>query len=190
MSDLTDHRRRADKLLAELEHAERDRAAERQRLADCRVALGHAKTAQAVLQAAAEGVQNLAHSQIAAVVTKALRTVGFDYDFEIEFRRSRGRTEARLWFVRDGNKLSPRDDAVSGGAVDVAALALRVAAILLSTPKRRPLIVADEPMKFVNGETYQGRVGQLIESLAADLGFQFVIATDDPWLNIGKVVEL
>ena len=45
-------------------------------------------------------------------------------------------------------------------------------------------------MKNVNGEVYQSRVGELLETLAKEMDMQIIIISDDPWLEIGKVVRL
>ena len=45
-------------------------------------------------------------------------------------------------------------------------------------------------MKHVNGGVYQQRMGELIETLAKEMKIQMILATDDDWLRIGKVVEL
>lgn len=171
----------AEARLAE-DQAELDRAA--QGLAD-------AAAAQAFLQEAAQAIQEHAHRQIAGIVTKALRTVFGDaaYEFRISFEKRRGKTEAEMTFVRDGQEVDPLE-AAGGGAVDVASFALRLACLLLTRPQRRKLLVMDEPFRFINGAEYQERAAQLLETLAEELDFQFVIVTDDEWLKLGTVVEL
>jgi ABC-type uncharacterized transport system YnjBCD ATPase subunit len=137
----------------------------------------------------AQQVQTAAHEQIARVVTRCLRTVGYDYEFSIHFKRSRGRTEARLTFARSGaGRLAPLD-ACGGGAVDVAAFGLRLACLLLAVPKRRRLLVLDEPFKHVD----RGRaslVRDLLLALARDLDVQLIFSTHNPDLVCGKVVQL
>lgn len=152
----------------------------------------HANEAQRIVQQIAAQVQQLAHSQIAKVVTRCLKTVFQEdaFEFRIKFERRRGKTEAELLFVdRDGYEL-PSGEGVPGGVIDVAAFALRLACLMLSRPKKRLLLVADEPFKNVNGKVYQDRVGSLLLQLSEELGIQFIIVTDDPWLYIGKVIEL
>lgn len=140
-------------------------------LAEAREHLATAEEAQSLIQTVAQTVQQIAHQQIASVVTRCLKTVFGEegYDFHIEFERKRGKTEARLLFLKDGNEVSPTG-ASGGGAVDVAAFALRLAALVLVRPKRRRLLVLDEPLKWLNGSTYQERVGELLEMLAKEMG--------------------
>lgn len=148
-----------------------------------------AATAQKALQTVAATLQNQAHKQIAKVVTRCIRQCGWDYEFHIEFSRKRGKTEADMYFSRDGHRVDPRY-AAGGGVVDMAALALRLAALILSTPKRRPILVLDEPFRGVNGEEHRRRAARLIETLAREMRVQFIIATGHEWLRIGKVYDL
>lgn len=127
---------------------------------------------------------------MAKVVSSALATV-FDepYTFHIEFEQKRGKTEARLVFMRDGIEFNPKECS-GGGVLDVAAFALRLACLILARPEARRVVVLDEPMKFVNGDENQARVGSMLLQMAEKTGFQFIIVSDDEWLKIGKVIEL
>ena len=148
-----------------------------------------AEEAQQVAQAIAETIQEEAHNRIAGVVTRCLATV-FDepYEFRIRFERSRGRTEARLVFVRDGLEVNPLN-ASGGGVVDVAAFALRLSSLMLSRPARRRVVVMDEPFKFVS-HGFRERVRAMLESLATDLEVQFIMVTHIEALQCGHIVEV
>lgn len=151
----------------------------------------HAALTEAVacVQAVAHVVQQETHTAIASVVTRCLQAVFPDpYEFQILFEERRGRTEARLVFVRDGEAVSPLDSS-GGGVVDVAAFALRLACLMLAQPARRRLVVLDEPFKFVSAD-YLPAVRQLLEDLAAELGVQFVMVTHLEELCCGKIVEI
>jgi DNA repair exonuclease SbcCD ATPase subunit len=110
------------------------------------------------------------------------------YEFRILFAQARGRTEARLVFVRDGVEVHPTR-AAGGGVVDVASFALRLACLVYHQPKLRPVMILDEPFKFVS-EEYRDRCRELIEMLAAEMGVQFIIVTHIKELETGKVVRL
>lgn len=147
--------------------------------------------ARAVLQAVAKRVQEKAHKQIQAVVSRCLAAV-FDnpYTFEIRFEKKRGRTEARPVFVRDGHEYDP-EDGVGGGVLDVAAFGLRVAEVLMQRPAVRRLLILDEPFKFPSlRKGYRERVRDLLVTLADELDFQIVIVTHDPTFEVGWVVDL
>ncbi len=78
---------------------------------------------------------------------------------------------------------------VGGGVVDVASFALRLACLLLASPKRRRLLCLDEPFKHLS-ENYRPAVRELIEVLAREMDVQFIIVTHSNELKIGKVIEL
>ena len=147
--------------------------------------------AQQIVQSVAEQVQTQAHGKIVAIVDRCLSTVfGKEaYQFRINFVKSRGKTEAKLLFVKDGEELDPKL-AVGGGTVDVAAFALRLTDLLLAKPRRRLLLCLDETLKFLHGEEYQERMANVCETLAKEFGVQMVIASDESWLQIGKEISL
>lgn len=146
--------------------------------------------AQQLVQVVAEQVQQQAHRQVASVVTRCLKAVfGEDsYEFQIIFERKRGRTEARLLFTRDGLEVEPLE-AAGGGVVDVAAFALRLACLMLSMPRKRKLLVLDEPFRFVSQE-YRPRVRELLLTLSKEMEVQILLVTHAEELVCGKVIEL
>ncbi len=146
--------------------------------------------AQKITQEAAQNLQEYAHQQISRVVSKCLSTIFAEeaYEFKIKFFQRRGKTEAELLFVRDGIEIDPCT-AAGGGVVDVTAFALRLAALILTKPKRRRLIVADEPFRFLS-RGYRDKVRELLESLSKEMGVQFVLTTHSAELMLGKVVEI
>lgn len=188
--DLREHRRRADNALATA-RAERAQARqERKALAAARAHLAAAKEARRIAQEVAAAVQEAAHARVADVVSRSLAAV-FDesaYEFKILFEAKRGRTEARLVFVRDGEEADPLS-AAGGGAVDVAAFALRLSVLLLSRPPRRRLLVLDEPFRMLSRE-YAPRARLLLEMLSRELGVQIIMVTHNADLAAGRVYRL
>lgn len=162
---------------------------EREQLEQARAETTACKQAQEILQHLAQAVQQRAHSRIADVVSVCLSTV-FDrpYQFHIAFDRKRGRTEARLCFMRDGQELDPMT-AAGGGMVDVAAFALRVSCLCLHKPPLRRLLVLDEPFRFVS-ETYQDNVRVMLEKLAEEMDLQIVMVTHNQNLATGTIIRV
>lgn len=151
----------------------------------------HLSHAQQVLAELAEGVQRQVHERISALVTRCLRSVlDEELEFQVLFEKRAGRTTARLAFFDGGEEIDPLLG-TAGGALDLAAFALRLACLLVSRPPRRRLLVLDEPFKFVSARgEYRERARDLVEALSSELGFQLVIVTHDAGLEIGKVVDL
>lgn len=140
--------------------------------------------AMEIAQAAAEGVQKKVHDRIATIVSIGLSTV-FDnpYTFLIQFEKKRTKTEAHLLFARAGEVIDPISSA-GGGAIDVAAFALRLSAILMDAGKR-PMIVMDEPFKFVSKDRVS-LVCDLLETLAREKGVKILLTTHIENFEIGK----
>lgn len=111
------------------------------------------------------------------------------YDFRIEFVKRRNKTEADLYFERDGNRYEYGQ--VGGGVLDVAAFALRLASLVLRRPPVRKVLVLDEPAKMLSerGGNLE-RFCDLLVTLADETGFQFIIVSHNQKLEIGKVVRL
>lgn len=151
--------------------------------------LASVQTAQEIAQAVAAIVQQQAHERIAGIVSKCLAIVFEEpYEFRINFEQKRGKTEARLVFLRDGHELDPMED--SGlGVVDVAAFALRLASLVLTRPVKRRTIIMDEPMKFVSRD-YHSRIRTMLSMLSEELNVQVILVTHIEALQMGKVVEL
>ena len=144
---------------------------------------------QELAQIVAQGIQQKAHDRIASVTSKCLETIFEEpYRFQIIFERKRGKTEARLVFERDGLEIEPLT-ASGGGVIDVASFALRLSAISLTKPHVRKIMILDEPFRFLSAE-YRPRVRDMLQELAEEYGFQFVMVTHIEELICGKCIRL
>lgn len=182
-------RRIADRALLEYRQAKESVRAEEIAESRAKKKLGVALEAQQIFQIVAAAVQHKAHKQLTTVVTKCIQTVfGPDYEFKIKFERKRGKTEGRMCYEQNGIEIDPHD--TSGGVMEIAAFALRISCLLLAVPKRRKLMVSDEPFKSVHGETYHERTVEMIEALARDLDFQFILVSGTDWLRPGQIEEI
>lgn len=141
---------------------------------------------RALFQKAAQDTQQKLEFHISNLVSTALAAVFDDpYTFQLEFVQKRNKTEAELWFVRNGEKMKPID-ASGGGAVDVASFALRIAFWSL-TKKTRPLIILDEPFKHLSSDL-QNRASDMLKMLSENLGLQIILVShiDQLILNAAK----
>lgn len=189
MIDLETISRKVAKLQLDYDHAHKLIREEKQTLKLSRIKLNNRLQAQKIIQQVAQTVQQQAHTRISAVVTKCLAAVFPNpYTFKICFEQKRGKTEARLVFVRDGREVHPT--AASGlGVVDVAAFAQRLASLKLSRPIKRQLLVLDEPFSHVSRGRSEA-VGQMIQALAEDMKIQIILITHNQDLEVGKVIRL
>jgi len=177
------------RMRTEYERVLKSQAIEEERLVKARQNRADAEQAQKIVQEVASAVQRSAHQKVASVVTRCLQAVFDDpYEFEINFERKRGKTEATMLLARRGMKIRPME-AVGGSVIDIAAFALRLANLVLAKPPKRRVLILDEPFRFVSPKL-RPRVRKLLETLAEEMGIQFILVTHDSALAAGKVIEL
>ena len=130
---------------------------------------------RAVFQEAATRTQQRIENHISQIVSTALASIWDDpYKFELEFVIKRGKTEADLWFTRNNNKLHPMDNA-GGGAIDVASMALRIAAWSINK-NTRPVMILDEPFSNLS-ENLQEKAADMLKMLSDKLGLQIILVS-------------
>lgn len=103
------------------------------------------------------------------------------YELVAEFVQRRNKTECDLYFAREDSVVDPLS-ASGGGAVDVAAFALRIAAWSMQVPRRRNVIILDEPLRFLS-VNLQDRASKMIKEISERLGIQFIIITHEDALT-------
>lgn len=159
-----------DQLIDNLERErERGKAMER-RNAD-------ALKARALAQKVAQETQKKLEYHVSNLVTLAEASVFPDpYEFGVEFVQRRNKTECDLYFLKGGERLDPVSSS-GGGALDVAAFALRCA--FWSLNKSRPVIILDEPFRFVSHDL-QGRCGEMLKRISERLGLQVLMVSHLP----------
>lgn len=188
MDNLEEYRSVVDHLLAERRTIKSRLKTERKSLIVVKERRQALLEAQTLCQAVATQIQTQAHKRIAELVTSCLAIFEEPYEFKIDFKRARGKTEAILRFERDGVFVDPLT-ASGGGVVDVAAFALRLACLVLRKPPLRRLLVLDEPAKHLSAE-YRPKFRAILERLSEELNVQIILVTHDRRLRIGKVFEI
>ena len=145
-------------------------------LKDQKIRSNNLTEARALIMTAAQATQKNLEFHINSLVSMALASVFEEdpYQFQLEFVQKRGKTEADVWFVRNGEKMKPID-ATGGGAVDVADLAARIAFWSL-TKRTRALFVLDEPFRNLN-EGRQERALEMLKMLSEKSGIQIVMVS-------------
>ncbi len=134
-----------------------------------------------IAQVVAEETQSELSFHVSDIVSHALTAVFDDaYKFELKFIQKRNKTEAELSFTRDGNDIDPMN-ACGGGVVDIASFALRMAMLMLQR-KRAPILILDEPFRFVSSD-YQEKAGLLLQELSHRLGIQIIMVTHNEFLE-------
>jgi len=116
---------------------------------------------------------------ISDITSLALEAVfSYPYKLIVEFIQRRNKTECDLYFDRDGNRMEPLL-ASGGGAVDVAAFALRIASWSMQRPKSRNVIILDEPFKHLKGVRENILVLDMVKEISNKLGVQIIMVSDE-----------
>jgi DNA repair exonuclease SbcCD ATPase subunit len=119
---------------------------------------------------------------ISDITSLALDSVFNDpYQLKVEFVQRRNKTECDLLFKKKDKSTMKPIDSSGGGAVDVAAFALRIASWSMMHPRTRPVIILDEPLRFLSADN-QEKASVMIKELSQRLGLQFIIVTHEPIL--------
>lgn len=186
----------AAQIKAEGKRKERDRLATL--LADAQALADKQSGENAALLQVGEAVRALAiqcqtscKASIENLVTRCLEAVFPEnkYRFNLVFERKRDQSEARCTLTDAlGNEYDPLK-ANGGGVLDVISFALRLATIALRVPQPAKVLILDEPFRCISRE-HTGRVAALLEALAEEYGFQFIMVTHNRELARGNVIEL
>jgi DNA repair exonuclease SbcCD ATPase subunit len=149
------------------------------------------RRAQEIIQAVARQTQQQLEYHVSEITTLALASVFPNpYKLHLDFELKRGRSEAVLSFGREGARFAPLASS-GGGPVDVAAFGLRVALWSLRSPRTRPVLVLDEPFRFVS-RNLQARASEMVKEVSRRLRIQFIIVTHEETLieHADKVIEV
>ena len=138
------------------------------------IEIQNTEQAQAIIQTVAQKTQEELEYRLSEIVSLALAAV-FDgpYKLKVNFVIRRGKTECDLLFEKNREIFDPLTSS-GGGAVDVAAMALRVAIWSLTQPKPRNILFLDEPFRFLSQE-YQIKASIMLRELSEKLNLQIIM---------------
>lgn len=136
--------------------------------------LKNSEDAKIIIQTVAQLTQEELEYEISEIVSIALSSVFDDpYEFNISFVQKRGKTEAEIKFLKNGNEYDILT-ATGGGVVDIASFALRIA--LWNLNRTSNTIILDEPFKHLSNNL-QSRASKMIKELSSKLNIQFIMVT-------------
>lgn len=167
-----------DRLRGRLEQAQQAAAEASADVEEHRSDLEDVERAREIILAVAAATQEEVRVHIEGAVELALGAVFPEpYGVELEMISRRNRTDAVVWFTRGEEKMRPVD-ATGGGAVDVAAFALRPAVWSLHSKRTRPVFLLDEP--FVNlSRDLQALASEMLRKVSRELGVQFFMVSHE-----------
>jgi len=118
---------------------------------------------------------------IEELITQALQVVfGPQFFFQITNSIKRNQAETTFSVLENGHPLDLEEES-GGGMMDLVALCLRVVLWAIKSPRTAPVIILDEPLKFLDGVRLE-QAGQMICKLSDMLGLQFIIVSHEDQL--------
>ena len=133
--------------------------------------------ARAFLQQISKQTQEQVSLQLSGIVSTAMSAVFDDpYDIKISFIERRGKVEADIFFIQNGVEMQPKD-ATGGGAVDLAALALRLSCWAIQKHRTRNTLILDEPMKWLKGDDLPQKGSQIIKEISEQMRLQIIMVS-------------
>ena len=190
MRDLVkDMRSRVDRLKGRRDRIEDDLNETKQALSRTRKAHKKHLLAREVIREVGIATQEKLSFHVQDVVTLALEGVFPNpYEFQVQFVLNRNRTECVLALKNsDGSFVDPMD-AAGGGVVDVVSFALRVASWSMASPRTSPVLILDEPFRFLSRDL-KPAAGEMLRQIADRLGLQIIMVThEEPLIEIADRV--
>ena len=139
--------------------------------------------ASVVIRTVGMETQNALQYHISDIASLAMESIFSEpYKLLLDFVDRRNKTECDIVFERNGAIFDPMGSS-GGGTVDVAAFALRIACWSMAMQKTRPVIILDEPMRFLSADCQQN-ASEVLKELSQKLGIQFIIVTHEPTLAL------
>lgn len=153
----------------------------RKALADGRRQSKEMEQARNILVTATAATQDQVRAFIEETVTLALQSVfGSDYVFSLDIRSKRGQSEMEPLILWQGDKFSPRSD-VGGGVIDIVSFALRLTLWALQSERTAPVLLLDEPFKFLSKDK-TAAAAAMLKGLGEMLGIQILMVSHDAGL--------
>lgn len=142
--------------------------------------------AKLIIQAVAKKTQDKLKAYIEEPVSLAMAAVFDDpYQLKLEMVERRSRTECDFKWVRAGQEYDDLLFSEGGGLVDVAAFGLQIAILGFMKHHARPLLILDEPLKWLKGGELPERGALMISAVAKELGITILMVSHIPEQKAG-----
>lgn len=119
---------------------------------------------------------------IESAVTLAIQSVyqDRDYRFVVEYVPRKNRTDVELK-IQKGNRepYFPKEEQ-AGGLLDIISFALRVVVWSIQPKRSRPILVLDEPFRFIQSQIHVA--GRMLKEVSRKAGLQVLMVAN--WQNI------
>lgn len=177
---------RRDQLENSIEQTEIDIESAQEQLDACYEAL-------VIIQTVAKKTQKHLEYHLSDLVSAGMASVFSDpYQLAIEFVTRRNQVETEMSFIRDNRVFIPKK--CGGGARDISALTLQFSIAAIMNPRTRPLMLLDEPLKWLKGRHLPRLGAQMITEISQKMKppLQIIMVSHSPELiaSADKVFEV
>jgi len=117
------------------------------------------------------------------LITETLRKIFPDrnFTFKLIFEQKRGKIECRP-VIMDGRKEHNPEDDLGGSILDIISMAFRIILWKMDRPKKRNVIILDEPFKWLGKGEKREMAGRMLYELSHTLNVQIILITHEPEL--------
>ena len=151
-----------------------------QRLSELNTNKTDLTSAREFVTALAVAVQEEVKGLVEEIVSLALASVyGEKYSFSVDIRTLRGRPVWEFFVLREGLKLSPKDEEVGVGVIDVCSFGLRCVVWSLMRPSVKSILLLDEPAGAVNDPSgvLIPKMSAMLKEISKMLGIQILVVS-------------
>lgn len=141
--------------------------------------LSQYEEARDIIRTVAQKTQSQIEYKISELTSLAISAIFPEpYKFVTEFVLKRNKTEANFYVeTENGNRFHPLN-ANGGGLVDIISFGLRITIFAIKKPYSSPIIILDEPFRFLSRDLQQ-KAGELLKELSKKFNLQFIIISHD-----------
>lgn len=184
--NLQELRTRMEQLKGEQKSLIRQRDSSIKAIGQWGIEISATEEAKLIIQAVAKKTQDKLKAYIEEPVSLAMAAVFDDpYQLKLEMVERRGRTECDFKWVRQGQEYDDLLFSEGGGLVDVAAFGLQIAILGFMKHHARPLLILDEPLKWLKGGDLPERGALMISAVAKELGITILMVSHIPEQKAG-----
>jgi len=177
--NLKDVKSKLDKIKGEKEHIARTVFNNNIEIRSKKRNLSQYEEARDIIRIVAQITQAQLEYKISELASLAISSIfSQPYKFITEFVLKRNKVEVNF-LVEDseGSRFDPMN-ANGGGLIDVISFGLRLTMWTIKKPQPRPVIILDEPFRFLSRDLQQ-KAGELLKELSRRFGMQFIIVSHD-----------
>ena len=138
----------------------------------------HHEKARIVITELAKATQDEAKERIEKLVSLAIQSVFDDRDFSfmMKFERKNNRVYATPLVMEYGEEYDPKED-MGGGIIDIISLALKIVLWHMQDPRKRNVLILDEPFRFT-GKLIT-KAGYMLKFISDKLDLQIIMVSHE-----------